>query len=168
MSQRDTEILRQLYAQGRSDADIAYILSRDRGTVRAWRRKLGLGPPKGVPGGKIRGQRSPEQRAKIAASMVAFWQTRPDRAEAAARSASYLSRACSANSSKRYRQPAKGTPERKLYRKIQEAIGTRAARAAWLAGQLSPVLPSVNPDQMLRLPPEARMVRHGQTHSEGA
>lgn len=136
---RDSEFLRRLYAQGWSDKAIAAMMGFDRQTVRHWRRSLAVGPAKGVPGGKQRPPRTLEQRARIAASMREFWRTRPDRAEMVAKVTGYLPKALKASIQKRKRRrwwPERGTPEYRQYAKLVAIMGPAAARTAWMEGRL--------------------------------
>lgn len=70
---RHDAILRQLYAEGRTDADAAYILDYSATQIARHRKRLDLGPALGRPGCKKGDKRSPETRAKIAAANRRRW-----------------------------------------------------------------------------------------------
>ena len=58
-------LLRSLYARGYSDTSIAYIMDVGRKDVLKYRKRLGLGPAKGVTGSKPGWHHHPKARAKI-------------------------------------------------------------------------------------------------------
>jgi hypothetical protein len=139
-----TDLLRQLYAKGQSDADIARILDFSANTVLRKRRQYGLGPPLGKPGptnGSMR--HTPETIARMRAYWRARWETdEAYRAKASKGEESLRERMARARQialQNRWRAPPKGSPELRLYRKHQAILGTTAARAALECHERPPI-----------------------------
>ena len=141
-TERDAEHLRMLYAQGRSDSDIAYIMSRDRVLIRRKRLAANLGPALGKPGG-CSPVRTAAHREKISEGLRRHWQTRPDREEAIRIKTAYLAGAKSSGSRGRRTRPPKGTPERRLFDKLADLMGAKRAHAEW---RKQPPVHQGNPD----------------------
>ena len=102
-TEADDAMLRTLHARGLTDAAMAPVMGILRGAIGKHRRLLGLPT---VPVKRGGWTFSAETRARFSAAQRERWR-------------------------KRWRRPPKGTPERRLYNKLRDALGAQSARAAF-------------------------------------
>ena len=124
-TEQDAEWLRKLHGEGKSDVAIAYILDRLRQTVRLQRVKLGL-PTHNQNRGARGWHHGPGASAKIAASNRRRWLD----PEFRARQLLNLRLGIAVSAAKRWRVPPMDEMRLRQYRKLREALGPEAARAA--------------------------------------
>jgi hypothetical protein len=120
----DDEDLRKLWAQGKSDPEIAIEMDRHRQMIYLHRKKLGL-PGIGKAGSPPGWKHTPEARAKVSEANRRRWQMDPT---IRAKVLQNLSRGPEGAKKKRF-WPQRGTPEYRLYRKLVAALGPAVARA---------------------------------------
>jgi hypothetical protein len=117
-------LLRKFWAEGKSDRDLAYILGCDRTTVHRRRKRLKL--PSRCKGGRARGfKHTAEWKARKAEEMRRRWQENPEMAN---RVFPNLRLGPAAFAAQVAFAPPRGTPEFRLYKKLQRNVGTEAAR----------------------------------------
>lgn len=118
---KDDDLLRKFHAEGKTDADIEYILGRDRHTIGIHRRALGLSPNTFRNTAGYR--HTPESKAKIGEASKARWENPAFRE----RQLPILRKGTEASLENRVKPPARNTVAGKIYRKVREALGRSAA-----------------------------------------
>lgn len=100
--------------------------------IELWKTPAFLGRSRG---GRPKGSKqSPEAIEKIRLSMAARWRDPEYRARHLPILAAGQKKAASAAAAARFRPPARGTPERRLYNKISSILGAEAARSEVMKG----------------------------------
>lgn len=122
----DDALLRRFHAEGWIDADVAYIIGRQKGAVLRRRQRLGL-HGNGKPGPKKGYKMPPEHSARLSERNRRMWQDPEYRARMLPR----LAEGRAWSNTKRFRRPDKNTPEGKTYRKIADELGAAVAREHW-------------------------------------
>jgi hypothetical protein len=114
--------LRKFWGEGKNDRDIGYILDMNRRRVARRRNQLGLPP---IPQVRATGwSHTPENRAKFSEEN----RRRCQDPEYRAKLVQNLRKALAAKAAKEFRQPDRGSPAFKAYRKIRDALGPQVAR----------------------------------------
>ncbi len=123
-TEADDALLRKFHAEKKSDADIGYILTRDREVIRQRRNRLGLKPvsrggyPKGC-------KMSPEACKRRGEINRRLWQDPAYREKHLPR----VLKQMADMKARAFRAPSRQTPEGKQYRKYIRNLGVERARA---------------------------------------